>query len=58
VTTAAGDSYIFTDTVDTDCVTVDDINKCYCKQINSGKCSYWRNISPSSGSLRQYSKST
>ena len=47
VTTVTADSHSLRDTVDTDCLTVAALNKCYCRQINSKQGSYWRNSSPS-----------
>jgi len=34
VTAVTADSYSLTDTVDTDCLTVAAVNRCYCRQIN------------------------
>ena len=47
VTTVTADSHSLTDTVDTDCLTVAAVNRCYCRQINCEQSSYWRNRSPS-----------
>ena len=47
VTTVRADSNSPTDTVDTDCLTVAAVNRCYCRQINCEQGSYWRYSSAS-----------
>jgi hypothetical protein len=47
VTTVTADSHSSADTVDTYCLTVAAINKCYYGQINSEQGSYWRNVNMS-----------
>ena len=51
ITTVTADSHSLTDTVDTDCLTVATVNRCYCRQISCEQGSYWRN---SSHSIRMF----